>query len=114
MFRQLYILHQVDNYQNNRSRFSIDRNNRRAGHSSEDFASPLARSAFSSASAPASQAKPFRLGHLTIAGNAHTKLFVILRMIPLAEGDIFNQSLWEFGLEQASAGRCERDNPNQA
>jgi outer membrane protein insertion porin family len=46
------------------------------------------------------QGKQFRLGHLVIAGNTHTKLFVILRMIPLSEGDIFNQSLWEAGLEQ--------------
>jgi outer membrane protein insertion porin family len=37
---------------------------------------------------------------LTITGNTHTKLFVILRMLPLAEGDIFNQPLWEFGLDQ--------------
>jgi outer membrane protein insertion porin family len=58
--------------------------------------SPLAPPAF----ATASQAKQFRLAHLTITGNTHTKLFVILRMIPLTEGDLFNQSLWEFGLEQ--------------
>ena len=47
-----------------------------------------------------SQARQFRLGKLTFAGNAHTKEYVIRRMIPLTEGDIFNQSLWEFGLEQ--------------
>jgi len=58
--------------------------------------SPLAPPAFSSPS----QAKQFRLGHLTFAGNTHTKEFVIRRMIPLTEGDIFNQSLWEIGLEQ--------------
>ncbi len=58
--------------------------------------SPLAPPAFS---AP-SQAKQFRLGHLTFTGNTHTKEFVIRRLIPLTEGDIFNQSLWEFGLEQ--------------
>lgn len=47
-----------------------------------------------------SQARQFRLGKLTIAGNTYTKEYVIRRMIPLTEGDIFNQSLWEFGLEQ--------------
>ncbi|HSE38006.1 MAG TPA: POTRA domain-containing protein, partial [Blastocatellia bacterium] len=46
------------------------------------------------------QARQFRLGKLTFAGNTHTKEYVIRRMIPLSEGDIFNQSLWEFGLEQ--------------
>jgi outer membrane protein insertion porin family len=63
---------------------------------------PLAPPAFSSTStSPApSQAKQFRLGKLTFTGNTHTKEFVIRRMIPLTEGDIFNQSLWEFGLEQ--------------
>jgi len=63
-------------------------------------ASPLAPPALSSTTATPSQAKQFRLGTLAITGNTHTKLFVILRMIPLAEGDIFNQPLWEFGLEQ--------------
>jgi len=58
--------------------------------------SPLAPPAFSSPS----QAKQFRLGTLNFTGNTHTKQFVIRRMIPLTEGDIFNQSLWEFGLEQ--------------
>ncbi|HSQ21011.1 MAG TPA: BamA/TamA family outer membrane protein [Blastocatellia bacterium] len=53
-------------------------------------------------SAPTPQAKQFRLGHLIIIGNTHTKEFVIRRMIPLSEGDIFNQSLWEFGLEQVN------------
>ncbi|MEK6325544.1 MAG: BamA/TamA family outer membrane protein [Acidobacteriota bacterium] len=62
--------------------------------------SPLAPPAFCSTSATLSQAKQFRLGQLIITGNTHTKLFVILRMIPLTPGDIFNQSLWEFGLEQ--------------
>ncbi len=60
--------------------------------------SQLAPPAFSTASM--SQAKQFRLRRLGISGHTHTKLFVILRMIPLSEGDIFNQSLWEFGLEQ--------------
>jgi outer membrane protein insertion porin family len=57
------------------------------------------REAISSSSAP-SQAKQFRLGKLSITGNTHTKEFVVRRMIPLSEGDIFNQSLWEFGIAQ--------------
>src|SRR5262245_25971452 len=52
-------------------------------------ASPLAPPSFPSAAT--SQARQFRLGELTITGNTHTKLFVILRMIPLSPGDIFNQ-----------------------
>jgi len=47
-----------------------------------------------------SQTNQFRLGKLTVTGNTHAKLFVILRMIPLNEGDIFNQSLWDFGIDQ--------------
>jgi outer membrane protein insertion porin family len=62
--------------------------------------SPLAPPALSSITPTRSQAKQFRLGNLTITGNTHTKEFVIRRMIPLSEGDIFNQSLWEFGIEQ--------------
>jgi outer membrane protein insertion porin family len=46
------------------------------------------------------QAKQYRLGKLTFTGNTHTKEYVIRRMIPLSEGDIFNQSRWEFGLQQ--------------
>ena len=60
--------------------------------------SPLAPPAFSSPP----QAQQFRLGKLDFVGNTHTKQFVIRRMIPLTEGDIFNQSLWEFGLEQVN------------
>lgn len=52
-----------------------------------------------------SQVKPFRLGKLEINGNVHTKLIVILRMIPISSGDIFNQSLWELGLEQINRSR---------
>jgi len=52
-----------------------------------------------------SQVKPFRLGKLEINGNVHTKLIVILRMIPISQGDIFNQSLWELGLEQINRSR---------
>jgi outer membrane protein insertion porin family len=62
--------------------------------------SPLAPPAYSSTSSLPIQAKQFRLGTLSFTGNAHTKEFVIRRMIPLDEGDIFNQSLWELGLEQ--------------
>src|SRR4030095_2973191 len=47
-----------------------------------------------------SNAQQFRLGDLKITGNTHTKLYVILRMIPISPGEIFNTSLWEFGLEQ--------------
>jgi outer membrane protein insertion porin family len=61
--------------------------------------SPLAPPAFSPPSA-SSQANQFRLGHLTFTGNTHTKEFAIRRMIPLNEGDIFNQSLWDFGIDQ--------------
>jgi outer membrane protein insertion porin family len=52
-----------------------------------------------------SQVKPFRLGELDISGNVHTKLIVILRMIPISQGDIFNQSLWDLGLEQINRSR---------
>src|SRR6185295_66284 len=52
-----------------------------------------------------SQVKAFRLGELNIDGNVHTKLIVILRMIPISSGDIFNQSLWELGLEQINRSR---------
>lgn len=70
------------------------------GMAQKNYSSPLAPPSLSSTSANGSQAKQFRLGKLTITGNTHTKEFVIRRMIPLTEGDIFNQSLWEFGIEQ--------------
>ena len=57
--------------------------------------SPLAPPLYSNV-----QASQFRLGHLTVTGNTHTKLFVIIRMIPLNEGELFNQSLWDFGIDQ--------------
>src|SRR4030095_13997423 len=63
----------------------------------ETAVSPLAPPILSSTS---SQAKQFRLGSLDISGNTHTRLYVILRMIPLSLGDIFNQSLWDFGIDQ--------------
>ncbi len=62
--------------------------------------SPLVPPAFSPTPSASSQANQFKLGHLTVTGNTHTKLFVILRMIPLNEGDVFNQSLWDFGIDQ--------------
>ncbi|HZM89845.1 MAG TPA: BamA/TamA family outer membrane protein [Blastocatellia bacterium] len=61
----------------------------------QQIASPLAPPLYTSA-----QAKQFRLGTLNFTGNTHTKEVVIRRLIPLIEGNIFNQSLWEFGLEQ--------------
>ncbi|HSB08601.1 MAG TPA: BamA/TamA family outer membrane protein [Blastocatellia bacterium] len=62
--------------------------------------SPLVPPALRISHPPASQAKQFRLGNLEITGNTHTKLFVILSMIPLSPGEIFNQSLWDLGLDQ--------------
>jgi outer membrane protein insertion porin family len=44
----------------------------------------------------------YRLGRVHFTGNAHTDEFVIRRMIPLNEGDIFNTVKWEQGLEQIS------------
>src|SRR5262245_47660299 len=62
--------------------------------------SPLAPPMYMGVESSTPQAKQFRLGNLRITGNTHTKLFVIMRMIPLVEGDIFNQPLWDFGLDQ--------------
>src|SRR6185503_15134598 len=63
--------------------------------------------------AASSHVKPFRLGKLEINGNVHTKLIVILRMIPISQGDIFNQSLWDLGLEQINRSRLfEPTQPN--
>jgi outer membrane protein insertion porin family len=59
------------------------------------------------------QTNQFRLGKLTVTGNTHTKLAVILRMIPLNPGDIFNQSLWDFGIDQLNrSGLFEPIQPN--
>jgi outer membrane protein insertion porin family len=49
---------------------------------------------------PSTPAQQYRLGRLTVTGNVRTKLNVILLMIPLEEGDIFNQSRWDFGIDQ--------------
>lgn len=65
-----------------------------------DTASPLMPPVYSPAIPTTPQAKQFRLGDLRITGNTHTKLFVIMRMIPLVQGEIFNQSLWDYGLDQ--------------
>jgi outer membrane protein insertion porin family len=50
-----------------------------------------------------SQAGQFRLGRLRISGNLHTRQSVIYSMIPLAEGDIFDQTKWELGLERINS-----------
>jgi outer membrane protein insertion porin family len=42
----------------------------------------------------------YRLGKLMISGNIRTKEIVIRQMIPLEEGDLFNQSKWDFGIDQ--------------
>ena len=68
------------------------------GSAQTHVSSPLAPPAY--ASPP--QARQFRLGKLTFTGNKQTKEYVIRRMIPVTEGDIFNQSLWELGLEQVN------------
>ena len=72
-----------------------------AGRSAaQNQVSPLAPPLISGSHSSLTQAKQFRLGNLEITGNRHTKLIVILRMIPISPGEIFNQSLWELGLRQ--------------
>jgi len=44
-------------------------------------------------------AQQFRLGRLEIRGNYRTRESLIRRMIPLEEGDIFNTTRWEVGIE---------------
>ena len=62
---------------------------------------------------PIAQTNQFRLGSVTVSGNSHTKLFVILRMIPLNPGDVFNQSLWDFGIDQINrSGLFEQIQPS--
>ena len=46
------------------------------------------------------QAQQFRLGHLTFTGNVHTRESLLLWLIPLNSGDVFDQSKWELGIEQ--------------
>jgi outer membrane protein insertion porin family len=65
---------------------------------SQSAAQTLAVSPLAPPSSP--QTNQFRLRTLTVTGNTQTKTFVILRMIPLDPGDIFNQSLWDFGIDQ--------------
>lgn len=77
----------------------------RSSFAQETKVSPLAPPSLASPSSTLSQAKQFKLGNLSITGNTHTKEFVVRRMIPLSEGDIFNQSLWEFGIEQINRSR---------
>ncbi|HLG15124.1 MAG TPA: BamA/TamA family outer membrane protein [Blastocatellia bacterium] len=55
-----------------------------------------ARAEASSASVP----QQFRLGKLRITGHRHTRERYIRRLILLSEGDVFDQSKWELGLEQ--------------
>ena len=43
--------------------------------------------------------KQFYLRHLNVSGNKRTRLQVVLRMIPLREGDLFDQSKWEQGID---------------
>src|SRR6266404_4325673 len=64
------------------------------------FSQSIAISPLAPPGLAASQTNQFRLGNLTVTGYTHTRLVVILRMIPLNEGDIFNQSLWDFGIDQ--------------
>ena len=44
-------------------------------------------------------AQQFRLGRLEIRGNHRTRESLIRRMIPLEEGDIFDTTRWEAGIE---------------
>src|SRR5262249_43968739 len=66
----------------------------------QDRYSPLVPPLLLDPSSPSNNVQQFRLGNLNITGNTHTKLYVILRMIPISPGEIFNTSLWELGLEQ--------------
>ncbi|MFY9611361.1 MAG: BamA/TamA family outer membrane protein [Blastocatellia bacterium] len=51
--------------------------------------------------APAQQlaSKQFFLRKLNVTGNKRTRLQVVLRMIPLREGDLFDQLKWEQGID---------------
>ena len=50
-------------------------------------------------SASFSFAQQFRLGRLEIRGNHRTRESLIRRMIPLEEGDIFDTTRWDVGIE---------------
>ncbi|HET9532330.1 MAG TPA: POTRA domain-containing protein, partial [Blastocatellia bacterium] len=57
----------------------------------------------------------YRIGRIVITGNQRVRELVIRRMIPLEEGDIFNQTLWEQGLEQINhSGLFEPVSPADA
>lgn len=43
--------------------------------------------------------KQFFLRHLSVTGNERTRVHVVLRMIPLREGDLFDQLKWEQGID---------------
>jgi len=61
----------------------------------------LERFAMAASVPPCSRAaQQFRLRQLTITGNVRTKEVVILHMIPLEPGDIFNQARWETGIAE--------------
>ena len=54
-----------------------------------------------SSAAPLQQqaSQQFSLRHLSVTGNKRTRVEVILRMIPLREGDVFDQVKWEQGID---------------
>ena len=64
---------------------------------------------------PRPPAQQFRLGKLTFSGNVHTKVSLLLWLIPLNSGDIFDQSKWELGLDQINRlGVFEPVSPSDA
>jgi outer membrane protein insertion porin family len=52
------------------------------------------------ASTVSAEAQQYWLGRIGIRGNPRTSESVIRRMIPLNEGDLFDQSKWDYGIEQ--------------
>ena len=64
-------------------------------------ATPARAQQLASHVAPVQQqaSKQFYLRHLNVSGNKRTRLQVVLRMIPLREGDLFDQSKWEQGID---------------
>ncbi len=61
------------------------------------------------------QAQQFRLGHLGFSGNVHTKVSLLLWLIPLNSGDLFDQSKWELGIDQINRlGLFEPVSPSDA
>ncbi|HSE97569.1 MAG TPA: BamA/TamA family outer membrane protein [Blastocatellia bacterium] len=77
----------------------------------------LASACYSSAYVSLSlfQARQFRIGRIEFKGNERVRELIIRRMIPLQEGDIFNQVKWEEGLEQINrSGLFEPVSPGDA